>query len=183
MMTKTQQKILIWSAAVLLVLNISTLATIGFHSIQDNNLSKSEDKVSSAKTDDGSEKMSGRYFRDNLVLTQEQMKDFFKINQKFRNEAFSIQVQLSEIRKNMLVEMAIENTDTVKLNNLSSDLGSLHARLKVISYQYYLGIRAICTPEQKIKLMEIFKTFFDTEIPLGNTGSGRNRRGQGWKNS
>lgn len=183
MMTQMQQKILLWSAAVLLVLNISTLATIGFHSIRDYNSSKSEETINQARTDDGSEKMSGRYFRDNLMLSQEQMKVFFKINQQFRNEAFSIQIKLSEVRKNMLAEMATESADTVKLNSLSSELGSLHARLKVISYQYFMGIRSICTPEQKIKLLEIFKIFFDTEIPIGNPGSGRNRRGQGWRNN
>ncbi len=182
-MTQKQQKILIWSAAVLLVLNISTLATIGFHTIQDTKISKSEESISSGKTSENSEKMSGRYFKDNLMLSSEQMNEFFKINQRFRNEAFSIQVKLSDIRKNMLEEMSAEKTDTLKLNNLSAELGSFHARLKIISYQYYLDIKELCTTEQKVKLKAIFKIFFETETPIGNQGQGRNRRGQGWRNN
>lgn len=183
MMTQKQQRILVWSAVVLLVLNITTLATIAFQAIQDNTISKSEQLEKDEKAGDSSEKISGRYFRDKLAFTSEQMNSFSKINQRFRSEAVSIQVQLSDIRRNMLEEMSAEKSDTSKLNNLSEELGSLHARLKVISYQYYLDIKALCNSDQKIKLKEIFKTFFDTENPIGNPGPGRYRRGQGWRNN
>lgn len=183
MLTQVQQKILIWSVVVLLVLNVSTLATIGFHAFQKNTISNTSQTANASKSYFSSEKFSGRYFRDYLGLNNDQMNDFFKINQSFRREAFSIYEKLDEIRKNMLEEMSAEKSDTLKLNELSTELGSQHARLKVISFQYYLNIKEICTAEQKLKLKDIFKNFFETEAPAGFPGPGKNRRGQGWRNS
>ena len=182
-MTLIQQKILIWSAVVLLVLNVSTLVTIGLHTLPDKEISNSDQLEMSAKLKLSSENFSGRYFRDRLELTADQMNQFSKINQSFRSEAFSIQDQLAVIRKNMLEELSAEKSDMSKLNRLSTELGSLHSRLKVISFQYYLNIKELCTKEQKMKLKEIFKTFFETETPIGNPGPGRYRRGQGWRNN
>ncbi len=182
MLTRIQQKILIWSAVVLLVLNVSTLATIAFHTLSDNESPSADQTENTNKLNANSEKFSGRYFRDKLAFSTDQMNDFFVINKRFRSEAFSIQDQLTEIRKNMLEEMSAEKSDTLKLNKLSTELGSLHARLKVISSRYYLDIKELCTPDQKNMLKEIFKTFFETETPIGNPGPGRYRRGQGWRN-
>ena len=183
MMTPKQQKILIWSAVVLLVLNVSTLVTIGFHTLVEKEAIDTGQQENPAQLKPTSENFSGRYFRDRLELSADQMKQFFKINQRFRSEAFSIQDQLAEIRKNMLEELSSEQSDTLKLNKLSSELGSLHGRLKVISFQYYLNIKELCNKEQKIKLKEIFQIFFETETPIGNPGPGRYRKGQGWRNN
>ncbi len=182
-MLTQQQKLLIWSAVVLLVLNVSILATIGINALHNNDITTQNKREISANSNLTSENFSGRYFRDKLELSADQMKLFFKINQRFRSEAFSIQDQLAEVRKSMMEEMSAEKSDTLKLNILSSELGSLHARLKVISFQYYLNIKEICSPEQKVKLKEIFKIFFETETPIGNQGPGRYRKGQGWRNN
>jgi Spy/CpxP family protein refolding chaperone len=183
MLTHLQQKILIWSTVVLLVLNVSTMATIGFHAFQKDTISNTSQTENVDKSNFSSEKFSGRYFRDNLGLNADQMNDFFKINQPFRSEAFSIHEKLADIRKNMLEEMSAEKSDTLKLNELSTELGSLHARLKVISFKYYLNIKELCTAKQKVKLKDIFKNFFESETHIGFPGPGKNRRGQGWRNS
>lgn len=182
-MTQKQQKILIWSTVVLLVLNISTMMTIVFHTFRNNKIPDTSQNEIADKSNLTSENFNGRYFRDKLELSSDQMNEFFKVNQVFRSEALAIQDQLAEIRKNMLEAMFEEKSDTIKLNKLSAELGSLHARLKTISFQYYFNIKELCSAEQKMKLKGIFKSFFETEIPISNPGPGRNRRGQGWRNN
>jgi Spy/CpxP family protein refolding chaperone len=183
MMTVTQQKILVWSAVVLLVLNVSALATIGIHIFQNTEVANPDRQENAFDSNPGSGNFSGRYFRDKLELSAQQLNQFVRINQSFRKEAITIQGQLTEIRKEMLEEMAATKSDTLRLNRLSEELGTLHARLKVSAFRYYLNIKELCTPDQKIKLKEIFKTFFETDTPKGSPGPGRYRRGQGWRNN
>jgi Spy/CpxP family protein refolding chaperone len=113
------------------------------------------------------------------------MREFQKFNPEFRNEARATNVRLAKLRGEMLNEMASPETDTSKLNALSDSIGNYHSRLKRITYKYYLDLKSICNPDQKIQLKELFSDTFNSDGPMGsqNGGSrgGRQFRG-GFKN-
>jgi len=162
---------MVWAIVILAVMNISTLATImynNYQSIKTETISVSDQKQLEAD----SEKFSGRYFRDQLNLSSEQMDKFKEINPVFRPKARYITIELVEKRKQMLVEMSGANSDTTRLNALSDSIGQLHSDLKKITYRYYLEIKGICNQEQQSKLEQLFGEMFTNDSQLGNPGSG-----------
>ena len=168
---------MIWAIVILAVMNISTLTTILYHKYQPNKaepVSTSDPKQ--LETD--SEKYSGRYFRDQLNLSIEQMDKFKKINPVFRPKARYITIELAEKRKQMLIEMSSLHSDTIRLNAFSDSIGQLHSDLKKITYRYYLELRSICDPEQQRKLEQMFGDMFSNDSPLGYPGKGGQRGGQ-----
>jgi Spy/CpxP family protein refolding chaperone len=174
MKTENKYSLMIWAIAILAIMNISTLMTLLYHKYQSDTtetISASDPKQ--LETD--SEKFSGRYFRDQLNLSREQMDKFREINPAFRPKARDITIELATRRKQMLIEMAATKSDTIRLNALSDSIGQLHSNLKKITYQYYLEIKNICDPEQQLKLEQIFGEMFNKDSQMGYPGRGRQR--------
>ncbi|MCE1197735.1 MAG: periplasmic heavy metal sensor [Marinilabiliales bacterium] len=179
-MTAKQQKLLLWISALLLIINLSALATLGYHLLKEQNKETAQNESETAGNF-GGPAFNGRYFRDQLNLTEAQMEAFREVNLRFRSEASALQQELNQIRKNMLEELTAQNADSIRLGQLADALGKQHARLKIITFRYYLDINRFCTAPQKEQLKDIFKVFFDTETVKGNPGPGKYRNGQGWR--
>jgi Spy/CpxP family protein refolding chaperone len=180
MKTENKYRWMIWAIAILVVMNLTTLITVMYNksklsdNIQITNLSVAESS---------SMKYSGRYFRDELELSMEQMKKFSQFNPEFRQAVMAINRDMAEKRHEMLNEMAKNNCDTIKLNVLSDSIGNLHAALKKSTYKYYMNFKNICTQQQQEKLKQLFGEMFNSDIQIGQNGrGGQGGRRYGWRN-
>lgn len=162
----------------LVVFNLTTLATIGFHIYDTNRGRASSRGVATPAISKKSIQFNGRFFRDSLHLSREQMDRFREVNHRFRSDANEVNVKLRGLRQRMMQNMAGPKPDTQLLNQLSDSIGVLHARLKRDTYQYYLGVRGICTKDQQVKLKAIFETVFGSEDSAGcsSKGAGQGHR-------
>jgi hypothetical protein len=174
------KKWIIWFAILLLVINITAIVTI-LHTRKQEQTAE-EITQQNLASDLSSLKYSGRWFRDELGLTGEQMRELQRFNPAFRQKVRNINFELTEKRMLMLDEMAAENTDTSILNSLSDSIGMLHSELKKATYLYYLEFKKMASPEQQVRLRQIFSQVFEGEIPAGHgkgmQPAGRMRRGQ-----
>jgi hypothetical protein len=79
MKAENKHNLMVWAIVVLAVMNISTLATILYHQYQSGKMEINP--VSDQKQlEADAEKFSGRYFRDQLSLSSEQMDRFRDFN-------------------------------------------------------------------------------------------------------
>ena len=173
-MKNSTVKVLVYLVIFLGVLNIATLSTIGYRYF----LSKNDDAVMT-NGNTMQQNYNGRAFRDRLQLSPDQMTQFRVVNERFRSNARRINIDLIQLRKEMLAEMKTEMPDTVFLNHCSDSIGLLHAELKKFTYKYYQGISGICNDGQLVELNKIFEEFFINEIHFRNRGQFRrgNRNG------
>lgn len=153
---------MIWAIVSLALMNITTFATILVHTgrTEKSDLSRLPEQTES---ENSSLRYSGRYFRDHLGLTRQQMSRFTEFNPEFRRNAREINISLANLRQQMMREMTAERSDTTKLNEISDSIGSLHARLKKISWEYYLDLKEICNKEQETRLEEMFGSMFTVD--------------------
>lgn len=170
-MKSEENKTLVWIIVLLVVFNLTTLATIGYH-IYDANRGGAGSRGGAAPAKGEGVQFNGRFFRDSLNLSREQVDRFREVNHRFRSDANEVNVKLRGLRQRMMQNMAGPKPDTLLLNQLSDSIGVLHARLKRDTYQYYLGIRGICTKDQQVKLKAIFETVFGSEDSAGCSGKG-----------
>lgn len=177
MKTENKYSLLIWAIVVLAIMNVSTIITVLYHKYQSDKVVNST--VDAKQVEIDSERFSGRYFRDELNMSNAQMEKFKVINPAFRPKARFITIELAAKRKQMLVEMAAAKSDTSRLNALSDSIGELHSELKKITYRYYLEMKEICNPEQQVRLEKIFGEMFSNDAPLGSSGKGGPRGWQG----
>jgi hypothetical protein len=162
---------IVWAIAVLAIMNLATLITVVYHK---NKFSEKEVVVmpDQAKSESTSVKYSGRYFRDELNLSDEQMKRFSEFNPEFRQKVMAINRNLDSKRHEMLIEMAEKNCDTNRLNLLSDSIGYLHASLKKQTYLYYMNFKHICNAQQQEKLEQLFGEMFSSDVQTRQKGRG-----------
>ncbi len=180
--TETKYKSALWILIVMTVMNVTFLATIGFNNYKSNRITD-EVTATSVKTETDVIEFSGRYFRDQLALTPEQMDKFRVFNPIFRQRAKQIAVDLSLKREEMMQEMVSTTSDTILLKNLSFEIGALHSQLKIITFRYYSDIKKITNNEQQQKLADLFSKMFLNDLPVEHQGNGepqRWRRGRGF---
>ncbi len=167
---------MVWTIIILAVMNLSSIITFVYHQ---NRPEKAEIAPESgiSVSENTSMKYSGRYFRDKLGFTREQMDKFVQFNPDFRQKVRNINVHLSNLRQQMLSEMTETNFDTTRLNLLSDSIGYLHADLKKTTFKYYLDLKNISNPDQQEKLEQLFSEMFATDLPMGQQGKGS----PGWR--
>lgn len=162
---------MVWAIAVLAVMNLATLITVIYH----RNKVVGQEVVfipNQVKSESASVKYSGRYFRDELNLSNEQMKRFSEFNPGFRQEVMAINRNLDIKRREMLAEMSKKNCDTNRLNLLSDSIGYLHASLKKQTYLYYMNFKHICNEQQQEKLEQLFGEMFSSDVQMQRRGRG-----------
>lgn len=178
MNTESKNKLMMWAIVTLAILNLATIASVLYYRNRDRQ-GRAIQEAGPIHSENASIRFSGRYFRDQLNLNARQMEKFREFNSGFRQEVRNINLELSNIRRKMLDEMASPDYDTVRLNSLADSVGQLHAYLKVLTYRYYLDFNEICSKDQKEKLNSLFGDLFVTDVHAGQYKAGTYGRGRG----
>jgi len=170
-MNKT--KLLTWAVVLLVVLNLTTIATILYH-----NYKESAEKETIVLGNESNDRLNGRFFRQTLGFNNKQMETFRDANREFRPNANTIIFQIDSLKSEMFTELEKTHSDSLRLNNLSRETGNLHAELKIETNRFYLKIKSVCTPEQLKKLQITFTPLF-RNVPCDGKGMGGQGKGRG----
>lgn len=161
-MHKISKSFLIWIIVILALTNISIVGTIV------NRVYFQDNRVQNNKLDpiDIPESHLGRFFRDALDLTYDQHQEFRNFRQNFHEQANVITLKMQVKRNQIINELGKENSDKIYLDSLAHEIGYLHTELKHLTFEYYLEMKNVCTPEQTEKLFHIFKAMINQEIEM-----------------
>ena len=181
MKTENKYKWMVWAIVILALMNITTFLTI-LYNRNESGRPATVPEAGQIRTEVTSPQYSGRYFRDQLGLNNEQMNRFVEINPEFRQSVRTVNIELDRKRNRMFTEMNSKSCDTSRLNVLSDSIGILHADLKKLTYRYYMDLRDICNEQQKEKLGQMFNEIFAGDLGMGQYGrGGQQGRRRGWR--
>lgn len=162
---------LIWIIVILVATNLSTIGSFYYHRITE--LKAAEVKQDEQTNIPGEQRT--RFFRDELNLDADQINQFREINRTFNRTARGIEMDLDQLRKNMINELGTQNPDSARLEQIAFEIGENHQKLKKVTITFYLNMKKICTEEQQAKLHEIFQAMLNKDLQinlprLGNQG-------------
>ena len=181
--TKTKKTLLIGTIILLIVINVSALATIYYNSkirikklAEMNNL-KEEVQIRGMH----------RFIREELKLTDEQFKQFKGITITNMKISHEIVIELNKKRLDMMNEIANVNPNMKTLDNIASDIGSLHYELKKTTISHFLELKEICNDDQQESLQKIFMQMIHDQdrdkFGRNPRERGRNRNGRPHRNN
>lgn len=150
-------KILIGVIVLLILLNLTIVGTILYNKRGITNYKAQDNKELVMPTNH-----LGRFFRDELNLTNKQHREFQNIRHEYHEKSDNIIEKMEQNRNAILTALGEEKSDTLILNKLSKDLGSLHSELKNLTIEYYLNMKGICNEKQKVKLFQTFKAMVNS---------------------
>lgn len=173
----TKKNILIVAIIILIIINISALATIFY------NKKLNAPKTSELKLQQERIQKSGMYgyFRESLNLSDDQFVEFKKINQEYFYKTQDIGKLLNNSRHSLLTEVSEKNADKNKIDSIAREIGNLHYELKLLTSEHFIELKNLCNDDQQLLLEEMFFKMIsdqDKDRPRrGNNGQNRKRNG------
>lgn len=170
----TKYRILIWIIVILVATNLSTIGSFYYHRISE----AKELKMEEQKVIPGEQRT--RFFRDQLNLNAEQLDQFRDINRTFNRTARGIEMNLAQLREDLINELGTQKPDSTRLDQMAAEVGNNHRELKQVTTTFYLNMKKICTAKQQAKLHEIFQSMLnkDNQVNLPRPGN----QGGRWRN-
>ncbi len=166
----------IWIIVILVATNLSTIASFYYHRITELESVKVEQNE---QTNIPGEQRT-RFFRDELKLDTAQIDQFREINRTFNRTARGIEMNLAQLREDMIKELGTQNSDSAQLARIAVEIGENHRELKQVTSTFYLNMKKICTAEQQAKLHEIFQSMLNKESQVNLPQPGN--KGGRWRN-
>jgi Spy/CpxP family protein refolding chaperone len=165
------KKILWIAIIVLVIINLSVLGTILYR------VQKAK-AVKEARIEFEPGNQPWRCYRNELNLTDNQHLQFKQFRMEYQRKANQVTHQMRYNRQKMITELGKKESDTTTLHQLAFELGEMHAELKHLTFEYYLQMKSVCTPEQKDKLFIAFSDMInkDNNLNIPNRHRGRFRR-------
>lgn len=166
-------KVLTWLVVVLLVLNVSTIATVFYQKNE-----KALDEQVMVLDADKNIRLTGRYFRQELNFDNDQMQTFRTANHLFQDKVRTIVFKLDSLKTENFVELNQLQSDSAKLDNIAQHIGLQHKELKKVTNEFYLELKTMTNNQQFTLLQNAFSPLFTTDsFSRGSMhGGGRNRR-------
>lgn len=177
MATIKNNKILILLIILLLVTNTTTIVGIIIH-LKNDEFAKSN-VVND--TSDITNMRRGQFFKQKLDLSTDQTFIFRDLHHEYKADASLICLKIDDTRKEMINELSLEKSDSLKLNVIANNIGDLHTQLKGLTINYFLDMKKNCNNEQKEELYKVFNSLLneqgDVRMPMSQQerGFGYNR--------
>lgn len=167
----SKNKLLFWAVIILALLNIILLGTFWFH-----NFMRPEHPPMPFPNEHGNfsenhnpEKFHAEDFivRE-LQFNEEQTKQFRTMMDDQSKKTSELQGKIHEIRKLILDELFIDNTNKDKIQKLNEEIGKLNTEIEALHSDHFLQMKTLCKPDQLIKFKSIMNDVMINKRPHGH---------------
>lgn len=173
MNTKTKKTLLILAITLLIVINISALVTMFYK----NRIQPPPPQASNNEFfQDVRVRGMYRFLKDELQLTDEQFSQFKEINRINMINSHKIVSNLNNSRREMMLEIAKENPNKEKLDDIATEIGALHYELKKTTIDHFLALKQICNEDQQQELQKLFMKLLNDQDHMEPPYRERGRR-------
>lgn len=150
-----RNKILFWTALVLLITNLGIIGTVWYQSINYKKNKQFDHR------DRRSERNKGNFLVEELDLNKEQIKLFKDSKLKHYSNIQVITDSIHSYKRKIHEELFKTNPDTLYIHQLADTIGHLNAQFEKLNYAHFLELKEFLNNEQLLKLKKIMndKTF------------------------
>ncbi len=131
----------------LTIVNIAALVTFAYHRFFPRMLFPAVERMEPPE----------RFIQKELGLNQRQMKEFESHFDRFRTDTRPLVDSLREIRRDLNREIAGEEPNAAKLDQLTDEIGRLEISLQKRTVEHMLETKSFLTPEQQKKFFSLFR--------------------------
>lgn len=140
------KKYLFIATVLLLIINLSALATIGFH-----RLARAKESVPACY------RSGDDYLQQELELTPSQMQQMQAIKTAFQSQAGIYSDQLFERRSELVAQLKADRPDSERINQLLQEIAALQTELQQQVIRSVLQQKAILNLEQQERFFALLK--------------------------
>jgi Spy/CpxP family protein refolding chaperone len=113
------------------------------------------------------------FFREHLGLDESQIAEFQERRSSFEDQISDVRSKMHEKRTDLMKELRSESPDTVRVYELVDEIGTLQAQLQKHAVRHMLHEQLILTPEQREKFLMMFDEHLWGKGMMPRPGHGR----------
>lgn len=95
---------------------------------------------------------AGYYMANRVGFDEAQLNEYRTLLENYRANRSELQKTMDSKRKELYDLLKVEGDHAEQVDSLTYEIGILSSETEKVSYQHFANIRAICTPEQLVKL-------------------------------
>lgn len=95
---------------------------------------------------------SGHYMAKKVGFNEAQLNEYRTLLENHKAKRIELQKTIDSKRKELYDLLKVKGNHAAQVDSLTNEIGILSSQTEKASYQHFANIRAICTPEQLIKL-------------------------------
>lgn len=100
---------------------------------------------------------NGHYMANRVGFDKAQLSEYKNFLEIYRTNRKELQNEMDSKRNELYALLKVEGNHTKQIDSLTHEIGVLSSETEKFSYQHFANVRAICTPEQLIKLDNMLK--------------------------
>ncbi|MCX6241534.1 MAG: hypothetical protein NTX43_07015 [Bacteroidetes bacterium] len=159
-------RVVFWIMILMIVVNISAFTSFFFY------YRANKTMVSDSASCSG----TCRFLNEQLALNPGQADKVSAVNKQFRERTQSVVADIKNTRTALLDELALNEPDTLKLNQYTEHIGELQKKLQRAAVLQFQQLKEICTPDQCLKLSAIYSEVYGCPKMGQDTGKHRQQR-------
>jgi hypothetical protein len=154
MENKNKKRILIGALIVLIIMNLTALGTFGYKKYCNSLRHSRHGEKGNFLSENQNERI--KYFvKRELQLDDKQFQKFCVIKDSNYASTNIIWEKLMKFRNASLIEISLENPDTIKLIEISDSIGMYHKKMQIEMNRNFLSVKKLLRPEQLLKYNEM----------------------------
>jgi protein CpxP len=102
-----------------------------------------------------------KFLERRLNLSPEQSTEFKQLRRQHFQESMVVMNEIRELKEKMLDEVFSKDPDSLVVKNLTEQIGNKEAEREWLLFTHFRELRDVCTPEQRVKLEQIFQKIFE----------------------
>lgn len=141
-----KKQLVFWGIALLVVMNISALATVWYQ----------QHRLPPPHEMPGPQPPDPRFLHRELGLSQQQVQQFAELQRSHFEQASRIQQAIRQLKEEQFQQLTAASSDAARADSIAGEIGHLQAQLERETFHHFLALKKLCTPDQQRKLNHLF---------------------------
>jgi Spy/CpxP family protein refolding chaperone len=163
----SQKKFMIWTIALLVLLNLLSMAALWYQ--------RGGPPPQVPKQADQRQESVSQFLNRELLLTDDQKKEFERLRKEHFEASTRLSKEIREAKKALFDQVMAPASDKTAIEKLTQQIGDKQGELELLLFNHFTALRSKCTPEQQERFKIILHDILDLMHPQ-NQGRERSAR-------
>jgi protein CpxP len=158
----SQKKFMIWTIALLVLLNIVSMAALWYQ--------RGGQPPPPQRQADQRQESVTQFLNRELQLTEDQKKDFEQLRRDHLEASTKLNQKMRTSKKALFDLAGSSSPDKTTIEQLTKEIGDSQTQLELLLVNHFIALRKKCTPEQQVKFDAILHDLINLMRPQNPGG-------------
>ncbi len=147
----TKNRLLFWGVVLLVLMNVSSLATVWYQQRQRAELPQEPMPPRRDVAD---------FLKRRLELSPDQAEKMGQLQQQHFQTARTLRNEIRELKQSLFYGLTGEAADSARVDSIATQIGRKHSELEKLTFYHFRDIRCLCPPDKQRHLEALMQDVF-----------------------